>query len=123
MKVILKHMLSILGIRLIKTKYHSADVKKGHLECFFEILVREGFNPKCVFDVGANHGTWTRRALEFFPDSRYLLFEPQAHMDASSSDLIEKYDVHFYPFGLGSQSGLFPFTYHDRDDSCSFHID
>ena len=32
-------------------------------------------------------------------------------METSSSDLIESYDVHFYPFGLGSQSCLFPFTY------------
>lgn len=123
MKHLLKNFLSFFGIALIKTKYQSANVQKGHLESFCEILVREGFYPKCVFDIGANHGTWTRRALEYFPDSRYLLFEPQALMETSSSDLIESYDVHFYPFGLGSQSGLFPFTYHERDDSCSFNID
>ena len=123
MKHLLKNLLSSFGIKLIKTKYQSVNVKKNHLECFLEILVREGFDPKCVFDIGANHGTWTRRTLDFFPDSRYLLFEPQAFMKASSSDLIEKYDVHFHPFGLGAKSGLFPFTYHDRDDSCSFNID
>ena len=65
MKRLLKNLLSSFGIKLIKTKYQSVNVKKNHLECFLEILVREGFDPKCVFDIGANHGTWTRRMLDF----------------------------------------------------------
>ena len=33
------------------------------LEPFFSLLKRYGFNPKHIIDVGANKGTWTRKAL------------------------------------------------------------
>ena len=47
------------------------------LELFLSLLKRYGFNPKHIIDVGANKGTWTRRALQFFPEALYTLVEPR----------------------------------------------
>jgi len=72
-------------------------------------------------DVGANHGTWTRETLNYFPDAIYTLVEPQYWLKSSLQDILDrKSNVSFYPYGAGEQSGSFEFTILDRDDSCSF---
>jgi FkbM family methyltransferase len=100
---------------------------KGHgpkdqlLFNFFTLLQKLGFQPKHIVDVGANHGTWTREALKYFPDAYYTLLEPQAHMEHSIRDILNKNPkVAFHPVGAGKEAGSFQFTIVDRDDSCTF---
>ena len=35
----------------------------------------KGFNPKVIYDIGANHGLWTKNMRSVFSDSKYYLFE------------------------------------------------
>jgi FkbM family methyltransferase len=47
---------------------------------FFAFLRAAGFDPKTVYDVGANRGAWTAKLLQIFPSANYVLFEPQAKL-------------------------------------------
>lgn len=87
---------------------------------FFQCIKNLGFNPAHIVDVGANRGTWTRNALQFFPDAHYSLFEPQAYLSASFNDLLRNPKIKFYAKGVGQRSGIMDLTTSDRDDSFSF---
>jgi FkbM family methyltransferase len=87
---------------------------------FFLCIKNLGFNPSHIVDVGANRGTWTRNALQYFPDAYYSLFEPQAYLAASFNDLLKNPKVKFHAKGVGATSGMMDLTTSDRDDSFSF---
>jgi FkbM family methyltransferase len=124
-KKIIKKTFAKFGFKLKKT---STDVKlvntnnKDYLLFnFYNTLKEFNFYPKHIVDVGANHGTWTREALQHFPDAYYTLLEPQYWLKDSFQDILETNPkVQFYPMGAGEQEGSFQFTIVDRDDSCSF---
>ena len=91
------------------------------LSNFYNTLKAFHFDPKHIVDVGANHGTWTRETLQYFPDSIYTLVEPQYWLKSSLQDILDvNKKVTFHAFGAGEKSGEFQFTILDRDDSCSF---
>jgi len=93
------------------------------LNDFFRLLVNTGFTPKHIVDVGANHGTWTRAALQHFPDACYTLLEPQHWLEESIRDLLNSNkNIRFYPVGAGSVSGPAAFTIVNRDDSSTFRV-
>jgi len=87
---------------------------------FFQCIKNLGFNPSHIVDVGANRGTWTRNALQYFPDAYYSLFEPQAYLSASFTDLLKNSKIKFHAKGVGASSGMMDLTTSDRDDSFSF---
>ncbi len=95
--------------------------KNDLLFTFYNNLKQIGFEPKHIVDVGANHGTWTRETLKYFPDAYYTLLEPQYWMQDSIKDLLENNKkIKFNAVGAGAQEGTFNFTIVNRDDSCSF---
>lgn len=47
---------------------------------FLKKLVSQEFNPQLVFDIGANHGGWSRMAKSVFPAANFVLIEPQEEM-------------------------------------------
>jgi FkbM family methyltransferase len=95
--------------------------KNNLLHTFYGILKSARFHPKHIVDVGANHGTWTREALQYFPGCRFTLLEPQAQMQESVKDLLHNNSlITFHTVGAGKTKGTFNFTIVDRDDSCSF---
>ena len=95
--------------------------KNNLLNNFYTILHRIGFKPKHIVDIGANHGTWTKEALNHFPDAYYTLLEPQYWMKESIDDLLKSNPkITFHGVGAGAKEGSFKFTIVDRDDSCSF---
>lgn len=104
-----------------KRNKENKNDKNDLLLNFYNTIKQLGFNPKHIVDIGANHGTWTREALQHFPDAYYTLLEPQSWLKDSMLDLLEKNDkINFYPVGAGEKNGSFNFTIVDRDDSCSF---
>lgn len=94
---------------------------KAHAQTsnFFESLVSLKFNPLHIVDIGAHKGAWTKSAMQYFPDSFYTLFEPQAELLASSS-LTNMKNVTINNVGVGASSGVSPFTLSSRKDSSSF---
>lgn len=90
-------------------------------DIFFRLLQRHGFAPKCVLDVGANHGRWTREALPFFPEAEFLLVEPQGHLEAEIQDLVRHgYKVRWTTAGVSDQAGVLPLTVAPDDHSSNF---
>ena len=97
--------------------------KENLLKTCFEVFKSAGFSPKHIIDVGANHGTWTRETLKYFPDSYYTLIEPQPWMKDSIRDLLDNNNkIELLSIGVGKKQGKFNFTIVDRDDSCSFRF-
>jgi FkbM family methyltransferase len=93
------------------------------MDRLFGILRELGFRPAHVVDIGANHGTWTRRALTHFPDAHCTVIEPQERLRESLSDVLATNPrVHFHAVGAGRETGRFLFTIADRDDSCTFDM-
>jgi len=91
------------------------------LHNFYSVLKQIDFIPKHIVDVGANHGTWTREALKYFPAAYYTLLEPQQQMKESIKDILQTNPkVNFHAIGAGNTDGTFLFTIVERDDSCSF---
>lgn len=87
---------------------------------FFSAISKLGFSPKHVIDVGANTGTWTRRAMEFFPKAAYTLLEPQDHLKSHIEDLITGgFEVSWINAAAGDSPGTATLTIPHRDDSSS----
>ena len=109
-------------VRVQKIVYaKDAYQKNTLLEVFFDNIKQMGFTPKHIIDVGANHGTWTRETLKYFPDAFYTLIEPQEWLKPSLQDILDANSkVSFNAVGAGNQSGSYMFTIVNRDDSCSF---
>jgi FkbM family methyltransferase len=125
MKKPLKRIISKLGYTLQKVNKSLPEVNTNSKDYllfnFYDTLKKMGFKPLHIVDVGANHGTWTREALNYFPEAYYTLLEPQNWLKKSFQDILDTNSkVQFYPVGAGEKEGSFQFTIVDRDDSCTF---
>lgn len=91
------------------------------LENCFAALVQMGFRPRCMVDVGANHGNWTRNALRYFPDLQVVMIEPQDWLKAGMEDLLQSNSrLHWVTAGASNQEGSLSLTISERDDSSNF---
>lgn len=80
----------------------------------------QGFAPKHIVDIGGNHGNWTRAVLRAFPEAKVTMFEPQTGLADNHADLAADPRVRIEYAGVGDFDGLAAFSFHERDDSCSF---
>src|SRR5690348_8677540 len=109
--------VSMFGYRLVPL----TNMPLCSLERFFPLLKRSGFAPKHIWDVGANHGNWTRAAICYFPDAEYTLVEPQDALKPHVQDLIRRgYRLRWISAGAGNQPGTFPLYIATYDHSSSF---
>jgi FkbM family methyltransferase len=108
------------GLRL--TRLRDEPTRRTQLDLFFLALKARGFSPKHIVDVGANHGYWTRTALNYFPDSFYTLIEPQEYLKQSVQDLLSRGDnkIQWIAAGAGDKPGILSFSISHRDDSSTF---
>lgn len=107
---------------LFKRLGYDPFVANRDLVHFFTTIKKMGFDPKHIVDVGANHGSWTREALKFFPNSFYTLIEPQKSLEASMKDLLVNPKIKFNAVGAGSQSGKFKLTIGISDAESNFRV-
>lgn len=100
---------------------HRALRGRSRLARFLETLADHGFAPALIYDIGANHGLWTRQALGVFPDAECRLFEPQEALRASVPDLLAGGQaggrVRWIPKAVSRAPGTALFTLAARDDS------
>lgn len=89
----------------------------GH---FFSNLKSIGFSPSHIVDVGANKGTWSELAAQFFPDAYFTLIEPQENLKKEGSKFLERYNGTWLSMGVGDRDGTLMLTSNERDDSFSF---
>lgn len=126
MKKVLQKVANKLGYKIMKNTTHthvsrvSVNHKNDLLSKFYSTLKKLNFQPNFIIDIGANTGTWTREALREFPNSSYLLIEPQERLSENFKDLLQNPKIKYLPVGVGNKNDILKFTIHDRDDSCSF---
>lgn len=105
----------------VKNFFSGTDRKEALLTNFYGILASQQYQPRVIFDVGANKGSWTKYCLNFFPHAQYLLFEPQPNLRPELERNLGNFsNVQIFSVGVGKTTGELLFTYHDRDDSCTF---
>jgi FkbM family methyltransferase len=130
LKELVQSTLKRFGLRLVRLDSNLAQSNGAQpnvpppdagLHSFFGAFKRLGFDPSHIIDVGANRGTWTRKALQYFPDAQYTLIEPQDHLKPHIQDLLDRgCKITWINAGVGDKSGTLPFTISHRDDSSSF---
>jgi FkbM family methyltransferase len=124
LKKLIQSTFNKFGYRVVLGGSRHDDAPPGPaygLEPFLSLLKRFGFNPKHITDVGANKGNWTRRTLQFFPDARYTLIEPQDHLKSHIQDLLDRgCKITWINAGASDEAGTLPFTISYRDDSSTF---
>jgi|GEM_PF-1156790 len=98
------------------------DGSHARTDPFFDSLVRRGYMPRHIVDVGANRGNWTRTATKYFPDAHYSMFEPQEKMREEVRDLLRHPNVEFHCIGAGPVNSTMRLTQHERDDSHTFAL-
>jgi FkbM family methyltransferase len=113
------------GLRLVRdhslAQAGAASASNAGLDCFFTALKGLGFHPNHIIDIGANRGSWTRKALAYFPEAHYTLVEPQDHLKVHIGDLLARgCKITWINAGAADQSGSLPFTISYRDDSSTF---
>jgi FkbM family methyltransferase len=77
----MKIIKSIIKATLNRAGYeiYSKIPSSGNSESMKAALQRlklKGINPSCIIDIGAAQGTWTEKAIEYWPKSSYQLIEP-----------------------------------------------
>lgn len=118
-KAIIRAVIRRFGYYPVAEEKERNIGKTELLKNFFTCIKKVGFVPAHIVDVGANHGTWTREALKYFPNSYFTLLEPQAWFENDITDILSE-KIRFFGVGAGSQAGNFKFTIANRDDSCTF---
>jgi FkbM family methyltransferase len=124
-KKLVQSTLKKFGLRLVRdhslAQAGAASPSNAGLDCFFTALKGLGFHPNHIIDIGANRGSWTRKALTYFPEAHYTLVEPQDHLKVHIEDLLARgCKITWINAGAADQSGSLPFTISYRDDSSTF---
>ncbi len=118
-KQILKPLVH--AIRYIFSQPGSEKRPIAKFDYFLEDLKARGLSPELILDVGANEGQWTRMAKRFFPNSSFLLIEPQSEMRQALNTLCKEFnDVYWVEAGAGSQAGRLVQTIWDDLHGSSF---
>jgi FkbM family methyltransferase len=122
-KKLVQSIFTKVGLRVVRDGNlgESSVAPSYGLDCFFAVLKRTGFHPKHIVDIGANRGSWTRKALLYFPDAQYTLVEPQDHLKVHIQDLLDRgCKITWINAGAADKCGALPFTISYRDDSSTF---
>src|SRR5215204_2167942 len=77
-KSIVKTMLNKAGYEVYpkSINYSSNYSSNETMSAGLARLKLRNVNPSCIIDVGAAQGTWTAKAMECWPQSKYELVEP-----------------------------------------------
>jgi FkbM family methyltransferase len=107
MKQLIKKLLNKAGWEISRT----TNMSRSTMDKAFEWLSKHGFKVDSVLDVGASNGCWSRECMQFFPEARYTLFEPQTiHNDELDEFTNLNNNVRVVKKAVGSLEG---YTYFD----------
>jgi len=103
MKRIITNLLGAMGYQLLKT--HAVEPSTGTMEGVLRSLA-EKHQINTIIDVGASDGIWSRLALNFYPQSQYLLIEANpAHEQALKAFVLENRNAEFILAAAGDKQG------------------
>ena len=114
MKAIIKKLINFLGYEISRKSYLE-NRPRSSMQKSIEWLQANHFDVKSILDVGASDGRWSKDCIKYFPNSHYILFEPQlCHSDALESMEEEfKGKITVVKKAVGEKSGK---TYFDITD-------
>lgn len=86
--------------------FGDASLALPHTYLSLKMLRAEGFQPRCIVDVGAYEGYWTQSVKEIFPSAKVLMVEAQQNKsDCLARVCQQSSDVQYEIALLGSQAG------------------
>ena len=118
LKRVVQSLFTAFGYKLVAVE---AAKPTWGLTQFFPLLKRFAFDPKNIWDVGANRGDWTRAALQYFPSADYTLVEPQDHLkEGIAAEIQAGHKIRWVHAGAGNEPGVLPLYISAKDQSSSF---
>ena len=85
-----KFLLSLIPINYKKNHKFLNKNQVTNSEIALSLLA-DKINPEYILDIGCGHGEWFLKCNNFFPNSKYLLFDGNKHNENSLSLLKKKY--------------------------------
>ena len=85
-----KFLLSLIPINYKKNHKFLNKNQVTNTEIILSLLA-DKINPEYILDIGCGHGEWFLKCYNFFPNSKYLLFDGNKHNENSLSLLKKKY--------------------------------
>ena len=86
-----KFSLSLLPINFKKNHKFLNKNQVTNAEIVLSLLANK-INPKYILDIGCGHGEWFLKCNNFFPNSKYLLFDGNKYNEKNLSILKKKYN-------------------------------
>jgi len=114
MKKLINYLLGLMGYRIDKIQNNVPSARTMRIAVQ---KLAEKHQINTIIDVGASNGMWSRSAMDFYPESQYLLVEANpAHVQALNAFIIEKPNAQFVLAAAGDkQGGSINFSF-DKDD-------
>jgi FkbM family methyltransferase len=100
----------------------AANLGLGYLDSLelLELIKKDNFKPKVIYDVGANIGTWTLLAKSFFTAAAVHTFEPlRQHIIKFKANTDKLSGITLYPFCLGNENNEMVINVSSFSDSSS----
>ena len=95
---LINSIFNILGYNWISKKH-----LRYTLNNYLAHIVKLGFNPGTVIDVGVGYGT--HDLYKYFPDAKHILIEPLIEFKENLMEIGKTYDIEYVISAAGSQSG------------------
>jgi|688.fasta_scaffold05752_15 FkbM family methyltransferase len=98
--------------KYLQEYHHSYNIPEKHIE-YLRNLKAAGFEPRVIYDIGANVLHWTKNAEKIWPDAKIILFEAyqpceflyknydhfMGVLSKSDNDTVKFYQSEAYPGG------------------------
>lgn len=103
MKKLINYLLGLMGYRIGKIQIDAPSVRTMR-SAVQRLADKHHINT--IIDVGASNGSWTKMALEYFPNSSYLLVEAQpVHLNALTEFVSTHLNARFVLSAAGDKQG------------------
>jgi FkbM family methyltransferase len=94
------------------------------MEAGLERLAARGMRPGVIIDVGAAQGTWTAKALKYWPSATYELLEPLYEQEEALQTLQKQYpNINYHLAVAGEQAGVVKLNVSDDLDGSGIYGD
>jgi FkbM family methyltransferase len=84
-KKVIKNILLSRGYSVYKKSYNVTD--DNSMSMGLKRIKNLGLEPALIIDIGAAQGTWTRKAMDYWPNANFELVEPLTEQTGSLNEL------------------------------------
>lgn len=104
---IIQSFLGKFGLTLVRIVPSSkSKYSRGSMRSALQALSQQNIPIRTIIDIGASDGHWAEMAMEFFPDSNYLLIEAQkVHHEKLAAFIIHHTNAQYCLAAAGDKEG------------------